>query len=1027
MLYPKNKAKQIDLNLFLNPTAEYRCTPFWAWNCDLKKDELFSEIDAMEQMGMGGFHMHTRVGMSTTYLSDEYMAFIKACTERAKEKNMLAWLYDEDKWPSGFAGGYVTKKLENRQKFLMLTTTPYGDAAEAEEQIDASALAKRANNGKLLCKYAVELDDEGYLKNYRQLKNGETAEGTVWYAYLETASEGPWFNYQTYVDTLSKPAIDDFIKITHERYKETVGEEFGKTVPAIFTDEPQVTRKVLLDHAKDLNKDIILPFTTDLEESYRAAYGESLLEKLPEVIWNKKGVASVTRYRYHDHVTERFVQAYCDNIGHWCQKNGIAMTGHMMEERSLSSQTVAIGEAMRAYRNFTIPGVDILCNTYGEFTTVKQAASAAHQYGREGVMSELYGVTNWDFDFRGHKLQGDWQAALGVSVRVPHLYWVSMNGEAKRDYPASIGHQSAWYKEYSYIENHFARVNTLMTRGSAAIKIAMIHPIESYWLCYGPNDQSGGVRQELDRNFKDISNWMLHAGLDYDYICESTLPEQFKNSQTGFTVGKMCYDVVVVPGCRTLRGTTLKYLQQFAEKGGKVLFAGHVPEYIDAVLSNAAQKLAENNRIDFTRNAVVEALEPYRTVKMLNTDGGRTDDLFYGLRQDGENYNLFVCHCTQSNRLSIKPNRVNTIGVKGTFTATEFNTLTGKTAEIPVYYENGFTCFKWQNNVHSSLLVQLCPGKAKPVAENTAEYEEQGYVAGPVEYALAEPNVCVLDMARWRLDDGDWQKAEESIRIGVIAKQQLNLPVAASLGAQPWATKKVKEQNTITLAYSFYSEIEVQNAKLALEDLDCTEVWFNGQKLPAKKQGYYVDFSIAEILLGTVQKGQNTIELKKPFGVMTNTENIFVLGNFGVRVTGTAVCLQKPAEKLYFADLAQQGLPFYGGEITYRLPLKTNQSTALALGTYGAGCVTVTAGGVGQNVSLAPYVANLGYLAPGQNTVEVHVYNSRANTFGQLHLNNGDHTWFGPPAWRTQGAEYCPEYRLKATGLLSAPRILKKR
>ena len=187
MLYPKNKAKQIDLNLFLNPTAEYRCTPFWAWNCDLKKDELFSEIDAMEQMGMGGFHMHTRVGMSTTYLSDEYMAFIKACTERAKEKNMLAWLYDEDKWPSGFAGGYVTKKLENRQKFLMLTTTPYGDAAEAEEQIDASALAKRANNGKLLCKYAVELDDEGYLKNYRQLKNGETAEGTVWYAYLETA------------------------------------------------------------------------------------------------------------------------------------------------------------------------------------------------------------------------------------------------------------------------------------------------------------------------------------------------------------------------------------------------------------------------------------------------------------------------------------------------------------------------------------------------------------------------------------------------------------------------------------------------------------------------------------------------------------------------------------------------------------------------------------------------------------------------------------------------------------------------
>ncbi len=72
-----------------------------------------------------------------------------------------------------------------------------------------------------------------------------------------------------------------------------------------------------------------------------------------------------------------------------------------------------------------------------EFTTAKQAQSAAHQFGYPGVLSELYGVTNWDFDFRGHKLQGDWQAALGVTVRVPHLSWVSMGGEAKRDYPAS--------------------------------------------------------------------------------------------------------------------------------------------------------------------------------------------------------------------------------------------------------------------------------------------------------------------------------------------------------------------------------------------------------------------------------------------------------------------------------------------------------------------------------------------------------------------------------------------------------------
>ena len=122
------------------------------------------------------------------------------------------------------------------------------------------------------------------------------------------------------------------------------------------------------------------------------------------------------------------------------------LTGHMMEEPTLLSQTCALGDAMRSYRAFGLPGIDMLCNRC-EFTTAKQCQSAVHQYGRVGMLSELDGVTGWDFDFRGHKLHGDWQAALGVTVRVPHLAWVSMKGNAKRDYPTSISYQSSWHKE----------------------------------------------------------------------------------------------------------------------------------------------------------------------------------------------------------------------------------------------------------------------------------------------------------------------------------------------------------------------------------------------------------------------------------------------------------------------------------------------------------------------------------------------------------------------------------------------------
>ena len=121
MLYKKNSAP-LTKELFANPTSEYRATPFWAWNCELNQDLLNREIGYMQDMGFGGFHMHVRVGMSTKYLSDDFMKLIKGSVETAKDKKMLAWLYDEDKWPSGFAGGLVTKKKENREKYDIVTS-----------------------------------------------------------------------------------------------------------------------------------------------------------------------------------------------------------------------------------------------------------------------------------------------------------------------------------------------------------------------------------------------------------------------------------------------------------------------------------------------------------------------------------------------------------------------------------------------------------------------------------------------------------------------------------------------------------------------------------------------------------------------------------------------------------------------------------------------------------------------------------------------------------------------------------------
>ena len=48
MLYPKNKEKTLNKELFKNPTAEYRGAPFWGWNCELKKETLEKQIDYLK-------------------------------------------------------------------------------------------------------------------------------------------------------------------------------------------------------------------------------------------------------------------------------------------------------------------------------------------------------------------------------------------------------------------------------------------------------------------------------------------------------------------------------------------------------------------------------------------------------------------------------------------------------------------------------------------------------------------------------------------------------------------------------------------------------------------------------------------------------------------------------------------------------------------------------------------------------------------------------------------------------------------
>lgn len=1023
MLYKKNSEKSLSQALFSNPTAEYRGTPFWALNSHLTTEELCRQIDVFKEMGLGGFHLHVRTGLENKYLSDEYMSLIKDCVDKAKSEEMLAWLYDEDRWPSGAAGGLVTKDEKYRGRCLLFT--PFKEA-EIYTSNDSRSEGGRSGHGSLLACYDIILDKNGYLESYTRIDESEEAKGTKWYAFLEIHSPSSWYNGQSYADTLSREAIEKFIEVTHEKYKAKVGDEFDETVPAIFTDEPQFTRKRVLNNSFD-KMDITMPWTDKVPELYKEAYGADIFDALPEVFWDLKDSApSIHRYRYHDFIAELFASSFADTVGTWCSENGIALTGHMMEEPSLSSQTAALGEAMRSYRSFRLPGIDMLCNHH-EFTTAKQAQSAVHQFGYEGMLSELYGVTGWDCDFRTYKHQGDWQACLGVTIRVPHLSWYAMKGEAKRDYPASIHYQSPWYKQYNLIEDHFARVNTALTRGKPSVKVGVIHPVESFWLHWGPNDKSAVFRESLDERFHNITNWLIEGSIDFDFISEALLPSLCEKGGAPLKVGQMEYDAIIVPGCETLRKTTLERLEEFKNCGGKLIFMGDAPSLIDAVPSDSGKALFDKcDNIDFSRASLLTVLEENRELTIRYADGRLTDEFMYQLRSDCDCNWLFICRSKEPGNKHIDTGKDIQIIINGSYAPEVYNTENGEITPIKAEYANGKTVVRYKLYGYDSLLLKLTEGESACDNTQVLLSAAEETLSEAVEYKLSEDNLLVLDMAQWKLDDDKHFNAKEEIlRLDNKIRARLGIAERGGHVVQPWVLGDLPKDHKVTLRFTFNSDIEYKGAILALEDADAAEVIFNGIKADSLLPGYYVDISIGKIALSDIVKGENVLDITLPFGETANLENVFILGKFGVVVAGSSAKITPLPEKLTFGSLLSQGLPFYSGAVTYVIEAETEtEDLTVTASDYMGALIKVSVDSKDAgSIIYPPYTLKVKGVGKGKHTVELTAFLHRYNSFGPIHLVNVKESWHGPGAWRSSGINWSYEYVLRTTGILKAPGI----
>ena len=821
--------------------------------------------------------------------------------------------------------------------------------------------------------------------------------------------------------------------MTHERYAETMDDKFGKGIPAIFTDEPQFFLKTNLPWATAKTA-AMLPFTDTFCQSYEKQYGENLLETLPELFWElPDGWLSVTRYQYHEHVARLFSQAYTATIGKWCQEHHILSTGHLMWEDTMELQNRAVGDAMRSYHEFQLPGIDILFDRR-EFLTAKQAASVVRQDGKEGLLCEMYGVTGWDFDFRGHKLQGDWLAAMGVTTRVPHLSWYTMAGPGKRDYPATISEQSPWYTEYPLIENYFARLNTALTRGKCKVSIGIIHPIESYWLHYGPQAETEPFRKEMDRNLANLTKWLLLNFLDFDFISEALLPEQASISGRQLQVGQMAYSVVLVPGCETMRASTVEWLEKFRQAGGSLIFIGQIPNYINGLPSKQIKPFtARCARVDWQEQAILTALESEREIDVRSKQHSRSENLLYQLRQDGENRWLFLCHAFPPARPSEAEPEDLYISVRGFWRAEIWDTMTGNIIPVEISFDGEKTTVVCRLFEQDSLLLKLYPrhNELELTSHHSTEKQENDGTQFRVKlepscrFLLEEPNVLLLDQAEYSLDGGPWQPSEELLRLDDRLRDRLSWNRRAQDIPQPWTGLCLmpnEPSHQLSLRFTIQSRTKVSGAGLALEGLKLAQLHWDGQPLSNTAEGWFVDHCLSRVPVPDFTEGTHELIVTYPYAPEFDLEWLYLTGFFGVEVKGSQAELVSMPSRLAFADLTRQSLPFYGGNICYDLSCECdNAGLTVEIPQYKGALIRVFLDGEDRGtIVFAPYRLHLDAPA-GKHLLRLKLYGTRTNQFGPLHNCTENLNLVNPKAWVTQGRLFSYEYQLKPTGLLAAP------
>lgn len=924
-----------NLKGFSEGKREFRPVPFWSWNDKLDPEELLSQMRKMQEAGYGGFFMHSRVGLITPYLSEEWMERIRMCAERSEEYGLDAGLYDEDMWPSGYASGVVPAMSDDfKEKALVLV--------KKEELRPGDEIFK-----------SVLRDNE------------------VLYIARRTCAAGMVrFNNQCYIDTLNPHAVEAFLMSTHEKYKACAGDLFGTRIKAMFTDEPcyGIHWFYSVPH---------VTYSEYLRERILREKGYDISERCEQLFFDT-GDYKKTRFDYYSCAGDQFCESFTKQYSRWCEENGLSFTGHLMAEETMYEQAQWTGGVMQNYAYMQIPGVDKLMRENTQLVTIKQLTSVAEQLEKDRALSECFAGLGHESGFYRRKEIMDWQAVNGINYVNMHLSHYSLRGERKRDYPPDIFYQQPYFKEEKLFSDYAARISQLAAYGKRAVRILVIQPLYSVFASYNPADPENSLKLRVYEDmFGGLSEALQNAAIDFHYGDENILKSFGKTENGKLTVGTYSYDTVILCHCESLLRSTLDLLKNF---GGKIICLGQAPslcEYADKAHVRIDEKFD-------TVDTLVEALSSYKII--------RSEKGVIGCRRIGKEGDVYLFANTTGKFTALRD-----LIFQGAFALDITRGVAYPLCrrEVTLYPSGSFAVFVGSGEALKNWGIEL--SSLPPVGNDgwIAAPLKEREIAVPAAHVLNE-NALVLDRADfesgetklsdvpleslwhyhfYRLADG----TPYTMRYYFFVKDLPKAPVQLIL-------ENAENAESLTLNGIPLKPMRRRGEPQRCDGKAYIDLSFTRCEVNSLKEGLnVVELRAKKVNNITGVCSHRSVHEEEFYP--TEAEAAYIIGDFSVE-KGENGYMIAAARQLPVQDVASNGYPFYSGALEYNMVCSFSGNEQILL---DCDCVYASVEtDEGKLVAgAAPYVFDTRCLA-GEKKLKIKLYNSLYALLGPHHIEGYD-------------------------------------